>query len=267
MTPPDFSTCPAVQRANVRWLFFDVDDTLTWRGELVQAGVEALYRAQAAGLSLIAVTGRSNAWAEALLRLFPLNAAIGETGAACFVKEPSGQVRVLHAEPNAQVRQENRRRRDQAAQAELDAVPSARLALDNMGREYDTAFDLVEDGPALCDEDAAQIRAILRDHGLTVVQSSVHINAFFGAFDKAQMVNRYLREVCATTLPDAAPTLAYVGDSKNDAPMFAATPLSVGVENVSPHLEALGERAPKYIVRGNGGAGFAAVVDLLLSAR
>ena len=117
MPPPDFSVLDYTIRRQVTRLFFDVDDTLTWQGELVQEAVHALYLAKAAGIALVAVTGRSNAWAEALLRLFPLEV--------------------------------------------LQKVPTARLALDNIGREYETAFDLIEDGPALSPEDAAAIREIL----------------------------------------------------------------------------------------------------------
>ncbi len=273
--PPLFHHAPAAALGAVDRLFFDVDDTLTWKGRLPPEAIAALHDAHDAGISLVAVTGRSLAWAEMLLRLFPLDAAIGETGAACLYWRKSGEtetgssIGVLHAEPDANVRRDNQRRRDAAADAVFAAVPRARFALDNMGRVYDTAFDLVEDGPALAPEEATEIRSILADHGLVVAQSSVHINAWFGDFDKASMVSRYLEEVCQTSLAAAAPSLVYVGDSTNDGPMFARSPLSVGVNNVTPHLEALdrvGQR-PKFLVAGDGGAGFAEVVSALRRAK
>lgn len=269
ITPPLFATAPAALRRDVRFLLFDVDDTVTWRGALPEEAAVALYRAAAAGLRLVAVTGRSASWAELLLRLFPLEAAVAETGALCLVKEPGGRVSALHSQPDERQRRHDDQRRRQAADRVLANVPGARLALDNMGRVYDTAFDLVEDGPVLGDDDAARIRAILLEEGLSVAQSSVHINAWFGSFDKATMVERYLRERCGTSLKEQGEALLYAGDSKNDGAMFAGAAVSVGVENVKPHLEWLIERgqAPRFVVDEPGGHGFTRLVDLLLAPR
>jgi hydroxymethylpyrimidine pyrophosphatase-like HAD family hydrolase len=253
-----------------------VDDTVTWQGRLPEVAARALYRAHDAGLSLIAVTGRSAAWAELLLRLFPLSAAIAETGARCLYKldgseagEKAGQVRALHAEPDERQRRVNDARRLAAADRARREVPAARLAFDNMGRVYDTAFDLVEDGPPISEDDAAKIRAILEDEGLTVAQSSVHINAWIGDFDKATMVARYFEDVAGSTLAAERDRAIYAGDSKNDGSMFAAIPLSVGVANVAPHLDWLAEReqAPRFVTAGSGGEGFAQLVDTVISAR
>lgn len=264
-SPPRFDACPLAERRAATRLFFDVDDTVTWRGALPEESARALYAAARAGLSLVAVTGRSFAWAELLLRLFPLDAAIAETGALCLVKEDGGRVTVLHAEEDAATRAHNDEKKRVAAARVLAEVPTARLALDNFGRVYDVAFDLVEDGPPVPDADAQRIRAILQGEGLTTARSSVHVNAWFGAFDKATMVDRYLRERCGTSLHAAAPTLCYVGDSLNDGPLFAAAALSVGVGNVRPHLPALAAlgQAPRFFVDEPGGHGFARVVAAL----
>lgn len=268
MTQP-FSDCPTERKARASRLYFDVDDTLTWQGRLPEDAVGALYRAHEAGISLVAVTGRSASWGEMLLRLLPLDAVVAETGALCFFHRKAGGVEVLHSEPSAEQREKNDERRRAAARRVLAEVKEARLALDNMGRVYDTAFDLIEDGPPVGPAEAWRIRSILGEEGLTVAQSSVHINAWFGAFDKATMVDAYLREVEGTSLVEAAPTLVYAGDSKNDGVMFAATDLSVGVANVRPHLDDLGAlgQAPAWIVQGEGGLGFAELVEELLEAR
>jgi len=259
-------------RAAARILAFDVDDTLTWQGQLPQAAAQALYAADEAGLTLIAVTGRSYSWAEMLMRLFPLAAAVAETGAVALLR--SGAVlEVVHHEPEAAVREAGVRERDRAAARALREVGSARLALDNPGRLYDVAFDLVESGPPVPDEDARRIRALLEEGGLATARSSVHINAWkvgpHGPFDKATMLDRVLRQVVGHSLDEAAPTLCYVGDSTNDGAMFCRAHLSVGVANVAPHLPALRERgqAPRFLVEDEGGHGFAQVVDALLRPR
>jgi hydroxymethylpyrimidine pyrophosphatase-like HAD family hydrolase len=58
----------------------------------------------------------------------------------------------------------------------------------------------------------------------------------------------------------------YVGDSPNDEQMFEHFPLSVGVANLRRH--AAGLRVwPRYITRGERGAGFAELARALLAAR
>ncbi|MCP4503129.1 MAG: HAD family phosphatase [Deltaproteobacteria bacterium] len=263
--PPPFSSCKKSIRDEVKWLCFDVDDTLTTGGLLPEVAVKALYDAHRKGLHLMAVTGRSLAWAEMLLRLFPLDAAVGETGAAIFMKREGGRVELLHSEPDEDKRRANNRKRQLAADEVLKKIPAARLATDNMGRVYDTAFDLIEDGPLVEEVDAARIREILSKHGLEVAQSSVHINAWFGSFDKAAMVDRFFESEFSSSLDEQAPQLVYVGDSKNDGSMFCRTPLSVGVANVALHLPALAKlnQAPAYVVTERGGEGFAQVVEAL----
>jgi HAD superfamily hydrolase (TIGR01484 family) len=266
--PIDFSKLSKEKRNRVAHLYFDVDDTLTTKGLLKPEAVAALYQAADAGLSLVAVTGRSAAWAEMLFRIFPLKAVIGETGALYFANR-NGQLSVVHHEKDSQVRSQHKERRDKAAQAVLSEIPGARLASDNMGRLYDVAFDLVEDGPPVPAAIAAQIRSRLEDDGLNVMQSSVHINAFFGSFNKATMVRQYLQNEENTNLEAIAETIVYVGDSANDGSLFEILPLSVGVANIEPHLpalEALGQ-APAYRVNLNGGSGFARVVELILEAK
>jgi len=266
---PLFSSADAAALAQVTWLCFDVDDTLTVEGLLPVEAHQALVDAHHAGFKLMAVTGRSLSWAEMLLRVFPLDMAVGETGAACFIKREGGRVEVVHAEPDEAVRQENTRKRKRAEADVRQQVAAARLATDNIGRVYDSAFDLVEDGPLVEEKDASRIRDILRGHGLTVAQSSVHINAWFGDFDKAAMVDRVLRQEEGAPLDDMAHRVVYVGDSKNDGSMFCRTPWAVGVANIAPHLEALSAdgKAPKFVVEGQGGHGFAEVVRTLVQAR
>jgi HAD superfamily hydrolase (TIGR01484 family) len=268
ITPP-FASCPAPTRAAVGSVLFDVDDTVTWQGRLPEEAALALYRAHEAGLSLVAVTGRSASWAELLLRLFPLDAAVAETGALCLVAEKGGRVSVIHSEKDERQRRENEGLRRAAADRVLREVPSARLALDNMGRLYDIAFDLTEDGPPMPAAEAARVRALLEEDGLTTAQSSVHVNAWIGRFDKSSMVERYLRERRGTSLGELGSTLLYVGDSKNDGSMFARAKLGVGVANIAPHLSWLAEhaQAPAYVTSAPGGHGFAEVVRLLLEAR
>ncbi|OGQ24501.1 MAG: hypothetical protein A2138_15900 [Deltaproteobacteria bacterium RBG_16_71_12] len=259
-------------RAQARLLAFDVDDTLTWRGQLPEEAARALYAAHSAGLTLIAVTGRSYAWAEMLMRLFPLTAAVAETGAVALVRG-AAFVEVLHHEPDGAVRATLARERDRAAACALAEVPNARLAIDNPGRLYDVAFDLVESGPPLPDDDARRLRAVLEREGLQTARSSVHVNAWkvgpHGPFDKASMFFRVLTTTAGRSPAELAGAVCYLGDSMNDGAMFARAALSVGVANVAPHLDALAAagQAPRYRTAGEGGHGFAEAVAALVDVK
>jgi HAD superfamily hydrolase (TIGR01484 family) len=272
LLPPSFSSAPTSARAACTRLFFDVDDTLTWHGRLPDEAVRALYRAKDAGLSLCAVTGRSFAWGELLVRLFPLDAVVAETGASALYFDGQGRLQALHHE-NDDERARLSQVRAHAAVVALNAVKTARLALDNVGRVADTAFDLVESGDPVPEADIVALREVLHGAGLQTARSSVHVNCFaygeHGAFDKATMVDRLLRHTAGISLNDASATLCYVGDSGNDGPLFARAALSVGVGNIVNHLPGLVSlgQAPRFMVDGCGGFGFAAVVNALLDAK
>ena len=57
--------------------------------------------------------------------------------------------------------------------------------------------------------------------------------------------------------------IIFVGDSPNDAPMFAYFESSVGVANVR-RFEGRLAAAPKYVTQAAAGAGFVEVVGRLL---
>jgi hydroxymethylpyrimidine pyrophosphatase-like HAD family hydrolase len=92
------------------------------------------------------------------------------------------------------------------------------------------------------------------------VRSSVHVNCWLGNFDKASMVRRFLRREWHTALQKHDPRFVYVGDSFNDAPLFKAFGLSVGVANVAEVLGTI-DHPPRFITRGREGKGFGEVAD------
>ncbi len=58
----------------------------------------------------------------------------------------------------------------------------------------------------------------------------------------------------------------FIGDSPNDAAMFAAFPNAVGVANVADFADRI-ETLPAYVTTGRAGAGFAELADALLAVR
>ncbi len=256
MTKP-FENAPAEKLEALKYIMFDVDDTVTNGGKLTDTAYRAMWALFRAGYALIPVTGRPAGWCDMMLREWPVEAVICENGAFALYMQ-NGRVRTL-LHPNAAA--------DPAPALEalrarvLDAVPGARLARDQAFRIYDAAFDFAEDEPRLDDATVNAVMRVCADAGAQVKLSSIHVNAWFGVYDKLSMALRYFESVKG--LDDARDSVLFFGDSPNDEPMFSYFPLSCGVENVSDYL-ALMRNPPSYIARGRGGEGFAWAARTLL---
>jgi hydroxymethylpyrimidine pyrophosphatase-like HAD family hydrolase len=147
----------------------------------------------------------------------------------------------------------------------LRAVPGTALASDQHYREADLAIDFCEDVPPLPHAAVDRIVALMEAEGLTVKVSSIHVNGWFGAYDKLAMTRRLAAEVFGLDLDAERDHFVFAGDSPNDAPMFAFFPNSVGVANVRDLFDRIAT-PPSYVTRREAGAGFAELADFLLAA-
>jgi HAD superfamily hydrolase (TIGR01484 family) len=261
--PQTLRDLPRGHLGSTRALLFDVDDTLTSHGVLTPEAYAALWRAREAGLWLCAVTGRGAGWCDLMVRLWPVDAVVGETGAFVYEKLPDGRVRERFLRSAAQ-REKDNRKRDAAVAAVQKRFKGARISRDSAFRLCDVALDLKEDGPVVSDATARAMMEMLAARGLTVARSSVHINTWVGDYGKRQMVARVLK---AHKL--AQDHCVYVGDSRNDGPLFKHFAHSVGVANVKPLLAELAARGelPRYITRASAGDGFVELVNRVLLDR
>src|SRR4029077_11995118 len=91
-----------------------------------------------------------------------------------------------------------------------------------------------------------RIVALMRAHGLTAKISSIHVNGWFGDYDKLAMTRTLLHEVFACDLDAERDAFAFAGDSPNDAPMFAFFRNAVGVANLRRFLDRI-PTPPAYI--------------------
>src|ERR1700754_2666264 len=80
---------------------FDVDDTLTRAGRVEAPAFQALWQMKAAGLVLIAVTGRPLGFAELMARQWPIDAAVGENGAG-YIRVTERALELGYYAPDAQ---------------------------------------------------------------------------------------------------------------------------------------------------------------------
>ena len=247
--------------ARLRGLLFDIDDTLTTEGRLTALAYAALERLKEAGRIVVAVTGRPAGWCDHIARMWPVDAVVGENGAFYFRHERGKLVkRYQDAE---EVRAEKRARLGTIAARILAAVPGSALASDQPYREADLAIDYCEDVPALPLEAAERIAALMRAEGLNAKISSIHVNGWFGAYDKLAMTRQLFAERFGQDLDAANREVVFVGDSPNDAPMFGFFEKSVGVANVR-RFKAQLAAAPKYVTQRTSGAGFEELVYHLL---
>jgi hypothetical protein len=94
--------------------------------------------------------------------------------------------------------------------------------------------------------------------------SSIHVNGWFGTYDKLAMTRTLLADVYGEALDDARDDVVFAGDSPNDAPMFGYFPQAVGVANVRRFLDRL-TALPAYITQREAGEGFSELADVLLA--
>jgi HAD superfamily hydrolase (TIGR01484 family) len=249
--------------AGIRGLFFDIDDTLTTKGRLTAQAYSALERWKAAGKIAVPITGRPAGWCDHIARMWPVDAVIGENGAFYFYYDPAGRKLQKHFLYDEPTRITNRTRMAAVRDHILASVPGCALASDQLYREADLAIDFCEDVPALGLAGAERIAALMREAGMTAKISSIHVNGWFGDYDKLGMTRTFARERLGIELDPSGEGFAFAGDSPNDAPMFGFFRNSVGVANVRRY-EALLAAKPAFITRGEAGTGFAELVTRLL---
>jgi hydroxymethylpyrimidine pyrophosphatase-like HAD family hydrolase len=80
------------------------------------------------------------------------------------------------------------------------------------------------------------------------------------------MTRRLLAECHDFALAEERERTIFIGDSPNDAPMFAFFPYAIGVANVRDALSRL-THEPAYVTRAACGAGFREAADFILAAK
>jgi HAD superfamily hydrolase (TIGR01484 family) len=247
----------------IRGIFFDIDDTFTLNGRIPSCAFEALWLLRKRGIRVIPVTGRPAGWCDHIARMWPVDAIVGENGAFYFwFAEKEGRLKKRFLETE-EVRRENKKRLDLIRDKILSLVPGTLPASDQAYRESDLAIDYCEDVPRLGLEEIERICRIFRSHGATCKVSSVHVNGWFGEYDKLGMTRLFVREVWGSDLDAVKESYIFCGDSPNDEPMFAYFPCSVGVKNILRFSDRM-TQLPLFITRSEGGEGFAEMAASIL---
>ena len=255
----------ATATAGIRGVLADIDDTITTDGRLTAAAFTALEKLDAAGLVVVPITGRPAGWCDHIARMWPVSGVVGENGAFWMRYDRASRKLVKRFLADADQRAANRAKLESVAQRILADVQGAALASDQHYRETDLAIDFREDVVPLPRERIDRIVALMEASGMTAKVSSIHVNGWFGRYDKLDMTRRFLAEALGVDLDAEKTRFVFVGDSPNDAPMFSYFPLSVGVANVQRFADRIAT-LPAFVTAGAAGAGFVELAERLLAA-
>lgn len=262
----DFLTTDLAELSAVRAVCFDVDDTITRANYLLPESFTAMWRLKRAGYLVIPITGRPAGWCNMMIRQWPVDAVVGENGAFYYYREtPSDAAarETIGMTTHPAVQPRDRARLDAIAERILKEFPGTRLAADQFCRIYDVAIDFAEEEPVLPLATAEAIKAVFEREGARAKVSSIHVNAWYGDYDKISMTRIMLRDHFGMTDDRVDRETLFFGDSPNDQPLFAGLPLSVGVGDIRRY-EAIMTDLPRYYSDAPDGLGFAAAINRLL---
>lgn len=255
---------PRQPRRQLVGVFTDIDDTLTTEGAITQDALRSMAALKAAGLHVVAVTGRPVGWSEPFATAWPIDAIVAENGAVALVPSATGELEKRYQQDAATRERNFKRMQDVLARIERE-IPGAQRATDSAGRECDIAIDHSE-FTSLSDSQIASVVALMQSEGMHATVSSIHVNGWYGDHNKLAGARWIVRELWNRSLDLEMSRWAYVGDSTNDALMFQHFEHSIGVANVR-RFEAALPHLPRYVATHERGAGFAEAAAAVLSAR
>jgi len=258
-----FQQFPEHLKKRIHFVLTDIDDTLTLKGRLPSVVFSAMEQMRRTGISVIPITGRPAGWCDHIARMWPVDGVVGENGAFYFRFDERERKLKKRFLDSREIRADKRRRLKRIGEEILTAVPGTAVAGDQRYREADLAIDYCEDVAPLGQNDVERICDIFKKYGATCKVSSIHINGWFGDYDKLKMTKIFVQERWSLNLDTNKTQFLFVGDSPNDEPMFQYFPHSVGVKNVLNFADRM-KHVPAYVAAKEGGKGFAEIAEILL---
>ena len=260
------SQFPTPIKKNIDFVLTDIDDTLTHNGRLPADAFVAMERLRAAAIRTLPITGRPAGWCDHIARMWPVEGLVGENGAFYFRYDDRLKKMLRRYFRSEGQREADRRKLEKIRLEVLEKVPGCQVASDQAYREADLAIDFCEDVAPLPMKDVEKIVSCFEGAGAQAKISSIHVNGWFGDYDKLTMTAIMFEEVFGRRLEDVKDRVIYIGDSPNDVPMFSYFPHSVGVANVL-QFKGMLDHSPAWVTKREGGYGFAEMVDVLLSGK
>lgn len=249
---------------NLKFIFTDIDDTLTNDGKLLPEAYDLLWQLSRSGYHVVPITGRPAGWCEMIARQWPVDGIVGENGAFYFRYNENKKTMKRNFFFDEKTRTANHKKLHQIRKDILKSVPLAQVAGDQFSRLFDLAIDFAEDIERLPQKDIQKIVQLFESQGAVAKVSSIHVNGWFGDYDKLTMTLKFLKEEFGLNSDQAKKQSCFFGDSPNDEPMFAFFPLSFGVSNLVEFQDQL-KSLPTFICTKKGGLGFTEASKLILS--
>ena len=250
----------------IRFVLTDIDDTVTTDGRLTADAYAALEQLSTAGITVIPITGRPAGWCDHIARMWPVFAVVGENGAFYMRYDRAARKMATHHFASEIHLQSNRQKLDRLALEILQQVPGSALASDQQYRLADLAIDFCEDVAPLPERAVQQIVAMFKAAGAQAKVSSIHVNGWFGAYDKLSMTKTLFAREFGIDLQNDNENVLFIGDSPNDEPLFEFFKYSLGVANIQHQLHRL-THYPKFVTPSEGGKGFVEMAHRLLLTR
>ncbi|MEM7299694.1 MAG: HAD-IIB family hydrolase [Pseudomonadota bacterium] len=260
------SKMSAETAAQIDVVLADIDDTITTDGRLMADAYKALEDLHNCGIKVAPVTGRPAGWCDMIARFWPVDGVVGENGAFYYAYDAASQTMWRKYHPSLEPHLKNPARFDRINERVRSEVPGAAISADQPFRVADLAIDFCEDVPPLADDEIARIKAIFEEEGAIAKVSSIHVNGWFGDYDKLTMARTFCADVLSMDIETKNERIVFVGDSPNDAPMFGYFRNACGVANVADFKGRI-DAEPAWIASHRGGAGFVEIAERLIAAR
>jgi HAD superfamily hydrolase (TIGR01484 family) len=251
-------------RNKINTVLCDIDDTITTEGRLSARAYLSLERLQLGGFKVIPITGRPAGWCDHIARMWPVDGVVGENGALWYRYDHITKKMHQSYAMSDEDRTTSRQKLITLQTKILKTVPNAGIASDQAFRIADLAIDFCEDVDPLSETEIQHIVDLFEQAGATAKVSSIHVNGWFGEWDKLSMTRMMMRDCFNIDIDASKDTIVFAGDSPNDAPMFGFFPFSIGMANVKDFKGQLSSE-PAYITQQRAGDGFAELADFLLS--
>jgi HAD superfamily hydrolase (TIGR01484 family) len=248
-------------KSKIKFVLSDLDDTITKDGRVPSDSYSALWKLHESNVKTIIVTGRPAGWCEMMARTWPIDGVIGENGAFFFRYTNKQMKRFFAVSPDLI---ENQTAKLEIIKNEiLQKIPNSKISSDQFCRMFDLAVDICEDIPPLSKSETQEILSIFEKHGAQAKLSSIHVNGWFGNYDKLTTAKQVLTNEFGLSTEQIQSSCVYAGDSPNDEPLFSFFENAVGVRNIEPYLPILKSK-PKYITVHEAGLGFQELTNKII---
>jgi len=195
--------------------------------------------------------------------MWPVDAVVGEKAPSTFsFRKASCTSAFWKTRRSAR---KKRARLDGIARRILAEVPDARSPPISLTGRPTSRSTTCEDVPPLAFDAAERIAELMRDAGLNAKISSIHVNGWFGGYDKLTTTRILLTSALAAILAwrQGVRFRRRFAKRRPDVRFFQN---SVGVANVR-RFEGRLAASPKYVTGAASGAGFVELAEHLLQGQ